>query len=266
MANKKKVLVIASNLGLWAEELQGPWDALTKAGHEITLATEKGITPLPMAFSMDPDFVDPVQKVKVNPLYVTERSKKLIAEGAWDHPIKIRDARMSDYDALVVVGGPGSPLDVSGNSKVHKLMVDAWQQDKLIGALCYAVAALVWARNPETNKSIIWGKTVVAHPRPWDFTDEMPYPLYNEVPGNEGTDLISPGFLYPLFVIVDDAVGPDGKVLTDPKATHEKPLVHADWPFVTGLSVESSAAFGDLVVQELARHSQVPAGAGSGAA
>ena len=41
---KKKVLVLASNLGLWAEELQGPWDALTGAGHEIQLATDRGIT------------------------------------------------------------------------------------------------------------------------------------------------------------------------------------------------------------------------------
>ena len=147
---------------------------------------------------------------------------------------------MADYDALVLVGGPGSPLDVSGNAKVHRLAVRAWQANKTIGALCYAVGALVWARNPETGKSIIWGKTIVAHPRPWDFTGDLPYPLYNEVPGNEGTDLVSPGFLYPLAVIVEDAVGPDGKVLSDPTATHEKPQVHYDAPFVTALSVESS--------------------------
>lgn len=170
MADKKKVLVLASNLGLWAEELQGPWDALTGAGHEITLATERGITPLPLAFSVDPEFVDPQLNLKVNPEYVCTRTKELLATGAWDHPIKFSDASMDDYDAIVAVGGPGSPLDVSGNAKVHKLIVDAWKQDKLIGALCYAVGALVWARNPDTGKSIIWGKTIVAHPRPWDFT------------------------------------------------------------------------------------------------
>ena len=166
---------------------------------------------------------------------------------------------MADYDAIVAVGGPGSPLDVAGNAKVHKLIVDAWQQGKLIAALCYAVGALVWARNPATGRSIIYGKTIVAHPKPWDFTDDLPYPLYNEVPGNEGTDLVSPGFLYPLAVIVEDAVGPDGKVLSDPKATHEKPQVHVDWPFVTALSVESSKAFGDAVVEVLAKG---PAAAG----
>jgi putative intracellular protease/amidase len=50
-----KVLVIASNYGVWAEELQGPWDALRQAGHDLTLATYLGKTPLPGAISMDPD-------------------------------------------------------------------------------------------------------------------------------------------------------------------------------------------------------------------
>jgi putative intracellular protease/amidase len=247
----KKVLVLASNLGLWAEELQGPWDALTKAGHTIQLATEYGKTPLPLAFSVDPEFVDPQLHTKVNPPDVCERTKELIASGAWDNPIKFVDAKMEDYDAIVVVGGPGSPLDVSGNAKVHKLLVKAWEQDKLIGALCYAVGALVWSRDPKTDRSIIWGKTVVAHPRPWDFTGDIPYPLYNETPDNHGTDLVTPGFLYPLYVIVADAVGPDGKVLSDPKADHQHPQVHFDWPFVTALSVESSAAFGAKVAEVL---------------
>ncbi|HEY6784950.1 MAG TPA: hypothetical protein VI159_08355, partial [Gemmatimonadales bacterium] len=79
-------------------------------------------------------------------------------------------------------------------------------------------------------------------------------------PGNEGTNLVTPGFLYPLAVIVEDAVGPDGKVLSDPTATHEKPLVHYDWPFVTGLSVESSKAFGEKLAEVL---SQEPAMAGA---
>jgi putative intracellular protease/amidase len=248
----KKVLVLASNMGLWAEELQGPWDALTQAGHDLQLATEHGVTPLPMVFSMDPEFVDPMQNAKVNPAYVVERSLALLNDGSWDNPIRIRDAKMSDYDAIVVVGGPGSPLDLAGNPKVHKLLVDAYTQGKLIGALCYAVGALVWARDPKTDKSIIYGRTVVAHPRPWDFADDLPYPLWGARPGNEGTNLITPGFLYPLFVIVEDAVGPDGKVLTDPTANHDKPLVHVDGQFVTALSVESSKAFGDALVTELA--------------
>ena len=42
----KKILFVASNYGLWAEELQAPWDTLKAAGHELTLSTYLGKTPL----------------------------------------------------------------------------------------------------------------------------------------------------------------------------------------------------------------------------
>ena len=59
--------------------------------------------------------------------------------------------------------------------------------------------------------------------------------------------------MYPLAVIVEDAVGPDGKVLSDPKTSREHPLVEYDHPFVTALSVESSSAFGDKLVEVLGK-------------
>lgn len=253
----KKVLVLASNIGLWAEELQAPWDALKKAGFELTLATEQGKTPLSLALSVDPGFVDPVQLYNVNPPEVVERVKEIYATGEWDDPITIASANMDDYDAIVVVGGPGSPLDLTGNAKVHRLLERAYAQDKTIGTLCYAVGALVWARNPsDWNKSIIFGKQIVAHPREWDFTGPLPYPLDGATPDNPGTDLVTPGFVYPLSPIVVDAVGPNGKVHSDPTANREHPQVMYDPPFVTALSVESSIAFGQKLVEVL---SAVPA-------
>lgn len=139
----KRILMLASNLGLWAEELQAPWDALRKAGFEVTLATRLGKTPLPLQFSVDAEFVDTVQQYNVNPPEVVERVKEILAKGEWDNPIKIADAKMNDCDAIVAVGGPGAPLDLAGNPKVHELFVDAFVSGKTIGALCYAVGALV---------------------------------------------------------------------------------------------------------------------------
>ena len=140
----KNVLIIASNYGLWAEELQGPWDALETAGHNVTLATYMGKPPLPLIFSEDPDFVDPAQDVRVNTPEVVARVKELISSGAWADPIKVADAKMDDYDSLVLVGGPGAPLDITGNPAVHRLAEKAYGDGKIIGALCYAIGALVW--------------------------------------------------------------------------------------------------------------------------
>ena len=245
-----KVLVLASNLGLWGEELQAPWDALGKAGIARTLATEKGITPLPLILSMDKDFVDPVQNYHVNPPEVVDRIQAILDAGEWDHPIKISDAKADDYDAVALVGGPGSPLDIVGNGKVHRLLEDFYRQGKVMGALCYAVGAFVWSRR-EDGRSIIYGKSIVAHPKEWDFTGDLPYPLLGATPANPGTDLVTPGFVFPLQVIVEDAVGDGGKVIADPGANRDKPVVHYDKPFVSAQSVESSLAFGAKLVEVL---------------
>jgi putative intracellular protease/amidase len=254
MPHKKRVVVLASNYGLWAEELQAPWDALAEAGHELTLATRTGRTPLPLVLSMDPTFVDPVQRVAVNPPGVVRRCEALLAGPEWAHPIRFADVSAADYDAIVLVGGPGSALDMVGNPKIHALLVEAFLANTLIGALCYAVGCLVFARHPKTLKSIIWGKHVVAHPAAWDFEEEMTYPLVGATADNPGTDIVTQGFVFPLQRITEDAVGPDGRVLADAHASRERPCVEYDWPFVTGLSVESSAAFGRMLVHALEPH------------
>lgn len=249
----KKVLVLASNLGLWGEELQAPWDALKKAGFELTLATEQGKTPLPLMLSIDKTFIDPVQNVAVNPAEVVDRIFEILKNGEWDNPKKISDVKAADFDAIAIVGGPGSPLDLVGNAKVHRLLEEFHASNKVIGALCYAVGSFVWARKKDNGKSIIEGKTVVAHPKEWDFTGPLPYPLYGANPDNPGTDLVTPGFVFPLQVIVEDAVGDKGKVLSDPGAHRGKPLAHYDHPFVTAQSVESSIAFGRKLVEVLSK-------------
>lgn len=248
----KKVLMIASNLGLWGEELQAPWDALRKAGCDVTLATEQGKTPLPLVLSMDKDFIDPVQNAAINPAEVVERINEILDSGEWDNPIKIADAEMADYDCLSLVGGPGSPLDIVGNSKVHNLVLQAFRDNKLTGGLCYAVGALAMTRDPENGfASVIRGKTIVAHPREWDFTGDLNYPLVRTTPDNAGTDLVTPGFVYPLQPIVEDAVRPEGKVIARPEANRDTPVVHYDAPFVTAQSVESSIAYGIKLVEVL---------------
>ncbi len=250
----KKILVIASNYGLWAEELQAPWDALKAAGHQLTLATYKGITPLPSKMSMDPTFVDPMQNYKVNPQEVVDRVNQILDSGEWDHPIKIHDAKMDDYDALVLVGGAGSALDIAGNMEVHDLVLKAYKKNKTVGALCYAVAALAFTRDPENNyKSVIYGKNVTAHPHTWDFVGDHAYHFVRETPTNPDMKLTTNGFLFPLQFMVEDAVGSREKVMADSKANRDNPCVVYDAPFVTALSVESSRAYGKKLVEVLGK-------------
>jgi putative intracellular protease/amidase len=246
-----RILIGATNYGVWAEELQAPWDALTKAGHEVTLATPRGVKPLPLAISVDPDFVDPIQNVKVNPPEVCARVKEILDGDEWNHPISFEQASMDDFDAIVLTGGPGATLDLANNSDVHRLILEARAEDKLIGAICYAVGALVFTRDPKTYRSVIQGKIITAHPRAWDFTADLTYDLYQPSADNPGTDAVTPGFLFPLQDLAVDAAGPDGVVSSSPQTNRFQPDVQFDWPFVTGCSVESSIAYGEKLVEVL---------------
>jgi putative intracellular protease/amidase len=253
-----KILVIASNYGVWAEELQGPWDALKQAGHDLTLATYLGRTPLPGKISMDPEFVDPMQKVKMNPPELIARIDEILDTGEWSSPIRTRDADMADHDALVIVGGAGSALDVAGSGLVHRLVLDAYRAGKTIGALCYAVGALAFTRDPDNDmKSVIHGRHVTAHPHAWDFVDDLPYDVVRATEDNPRLQLVTSGFVFPLQHMVEDAVGPDGSVASDPATSRELPSVVYDAPFVTGLSVESAQAFGRKLVEVLAQQRAV---------
>jgi hypothetical protein len=49
----------------------------------------------------------------------------------------------------------------------------------------------------------------------------------------------------------EDAVGPNGKVYSNPATNRDNPQVLFDYPFVTALSVESSIAFGEKLVEVL---------------
>ncbi len=254
-----RVLIGATNYGVWAEELQAPWDALTEAGHSVTLATPAGKKPLPLKVSVDPEFVDPVQRYDVNPPEVCARVKQLVAGDDWNHSVRFADVSMAEFDMIVLAGGLGAMLDLGNNPAVHRLILEALRADRLVGAICYAVAALIFTRDPRSDhRSVIHGKTVTAHPRDWDFMSDCGYDLYEATPDNTGTDVITPGFLFPLQDLAIDAVGPRGRVTSDPTTSRDRPDVRYDEPFVTGCSVESSIAYGRKLVEVLG--SRVPAG------
>ncbi len=247
----KRVLVAASNYGFWGEELQAPWDALNFAGHQVTLATPQGKKPLPIDISVDPNFFDPIQKYHVNPPEVCRRVKALLTTGDWDAPLKLAEVAMASYDALVLTGGPGADLDLTNNPAVHRLVLEALQQGKLVAAMCFSVAALAFTRDPNNNyRSVVWGKTVTAHPRTWDFLGDLSYGLY-QATSTDGTNVVTPGFLLPLQDIMEDAVGLHGRCIADATTSRAKPSTAWDGQIVTGCSVESSIAFGNKIVEAL---------------
>jgi protease I len=64
--------------------------------------------------------------------------------------------KASAYDAVVVVGGGGSPGYLWGNAPLHQILRDAQQANKVIGGICLSGAALARAGVLAGKNATVW--------------------------------------------------------------------------------------------------------------
>ncbi len=66
--------------------------------------------------------------------------------GAVENPdLRIRDARAADYDAVVAVGGRGTPEHLWNDGDLHRLLREARDAGKVVGGICLSGATLAVA-------------------------------------------------------------------------------------------------------------------------
>ncbi len=69
--------------------------------------------------------------------------------------ITIANANASDYDAIVIIGGPGAP-ELANHLEIFKLLKEADEQEKIIAAICIAPIILAKAGLLKMKKATIW--------------------------------------------------------------------------------------------------------------
>jgi putative intracellular protease/amidase len=266
--NKKRVLIILSEWGYWGEELIGPLETFDKAGYQVDFATPKGKRPVALPPSMDPDYIDPPLGRSVTSKEVAQKVKAIDSSDRlnkplnlerwlpdrpyWSSPTFIREMEAyykaldtvqkeveQKYDAMLIVGGSGPLVDLANNHRVHDLILMFQRMNRPIGAECYGVTCLAFARNLDDRKSIIWGKHVTGHCKEYDYKDGT---------GFMGTDFNMGPPPYPLEYILRDATGPDGAYIGN---FGRETSVIVDYPFVTGRSTPDSYLTGEKMVEVL---------------
>ncbi|GAB3162069.1 DJ-1/PfpI family protein [Myceligenerans halotolerans] len=264
----KRILIVISEWGYWGEELLGPLDHFDTAGYTTVFATPTGKRPQALPPSMDAGYVDPPLGRPVTTADVARRVRDLDTSDRLEAPRPLTgwvperpytsdadylrkleeyhrererlDAEIAEqFDALLIVGGSGPIVDLANNERVHALVLGFLRTGRLIGAECYGVTALAFAREWDDRKSILWGKHVTGHCKEYD---------YKAGTGFLGTDFVIGPPPYPLEYILRDATGPDG-------AYHgnfgREGSVVVDWPFVTGRSNNDSFLTGEKMVAAL---------------
>jgi len=268
----KKILMIVSEKGYWAEELIGPLETFDQAGYEVTFATPNGNKPYALPPSMDAGYTDPPLGKSVTSPEMAEKAKALQASDRLDNPLSIKDMAperpyysshnlireleeyykgvdklqetLSAYDAILIVGGSGPTVDLANNGRVHDIILTFKKLNKPIGAECYGVTCLAFARDYENRESIIKNKYVTGHCKEYDYKDGHGV-LKSE---NEFHDLNFGPPPYPLEYILRDATAPDGRYVGN--FGHETSVI-VDYPFVTGRSTADSYLTGQKMVEVL---------------
>lgn len=154
--------------GFWLEEFTAPFFVFKDAGADITLASPKGGQP-----PVDPNseaedaLTDSTRRFMEDP-----RAKEMLASTK-----KLADVDMNQFDAIFYPGGHGPLWDLANDDKSIALIKAAYEQDKVIGAVCHAPAVFknVFVK-PDQN--IVGGREVTG----FSNSEEDAVQLTNIVP------------------------------------------------------------------------------------
>ncbi|KMJ57475.1 NonF [Bacillus sp. LL01] len=137
--------------GLWLSEFGEAYVEFANKGYEITVASPKGGKAPVDAISLEGG---------ETPQEILDTAKHL------ENTIKLDEiVDVSIYDAIFLPGGHGTMFDFPDNEKLHQLIRDIYETDKLVAAVCHGPAGLVGVKLSD-GTPLVAGKTVTA------FTDD----------------------------------------------------------------------------------------------
>ena len=124
--------------GFWADEAVVPYEAFTKAGHEIVVATPGGVVPPVDEGSLAPE----ANGGEENAAHLRE---VLASAPEFQNPIALADVRLDDYAAVYVPGGHGPMEDLAVDARSGELLATALGAGTPLGVVCHGPAALLAA-------------------------------------------------------------------------------------------------------------------------
>jgi len=121
----KKILIIIASKNFKDEEYFGTREALDKAGFNITIAS---------------DVLDKAQGVSGGEVEVN---------------LKIDEVNVSNYDAIVFIGGPGA-LEHLDNQATYSIIQNTVKENKLLASICISPVILAKAGALKNKNATVW--------------------------------------------------------------------------------------------------------------
>jgi putative intracellular protease/amidase len=125
--------------GYWAEEFANPYEILTDAGHEVVIATPKGVIPTVDMMSLRPEMAGGIDGALH--LEAVIRSAEVIRR-----PLQLSDVRLEDYDGVYLPGGHGPMADLAWDADAGRLLTAQLASGNPLVIVCHAPAAMLATR------------------------------------------------------------------------------------------------------------------------
>ena len=156
-----RVLVPVPDRDADVTEVAVPWKVLTRAGHEVDFATERG----DRVPACDQRLLD---GVLFGQLGAEPEPKAFYAElveaPAWRHPIPWGDLDVAAYDGLILPGGHAPGMrQYLGSDDLRRQVAAFWALDRPVGAICHGVLVLARTEGPD-GRSLLSGHRTTCLP------------------------------------------------------------------------------------------------------
>ena len=190
-------------------EVAVSWQVLTAAGHTVVFSTESGRPAAADDIMVSGRGLDVWSRVPglgrfaLIGRFLRANRDALDAYAAmqksaeYQHPIAWADTRLDDVDALLLPGGHRARgmRSYVDSELLQALVVEAFESDKLVAAICHGVLLAARSVDPSTGRSALYGRKTTAltwafertawrltrFTRFWDPDD---YRTYSEKPGD----------------------------------------------------------------------------------
>jgi putative intracellular protease/amidase len=145
----KRVLMVVANptvssnngwpVGFWAAELTHPYYELTESGVEVTVASPDGgkVEFDALSDPRDPSRWSSEDLISMGFIHTPELMALL------DDTPRLADLDPADFDALLICGGQSPMFTFPDNADVQRAVRAFYEAEKVTGAFCHGVAALV---------------------------------------------------------------------------------------------------------------------------
>ena len=204
--NSKNVLIVVANpavsttlgwpVGFWAAELIHPYDALTKAGHRVTIASPRGGRVELDGYS-DPRDASGYSKddtLSLEYLGKPEFTALLQATPA------LAALKSADFDAILVAGGQSPMFTFRGDAGLARLFMEFYDAGKPSAALCHGTCLLLDLQNADGSPFVRGRRMTGFANSEEDFADQvvgqkvMPFRIEDEAKALGAEFITAPAF------------------------------------------------------------------------